>query len=78
MHKTVSFAGSQEGEVFSFVFCDASGNQYFLCELKCPVHGMNPLIYDQIANLKNIKVETKNFDGKEYITKVLVSKKNLR
>lgn len=78
MRKRVSFSGSQGDEVFSFVFCDDDGNRYLLCEEKHSVDGMNPFVYDQIANLKNVQVETKIIDGKEYITKIFVSKKDFK
>ena len=42
---------------------------------KHPVDGMNPFVYDQIADFKR---EPNNIDAKEYITKALVSKKDFR
>lgn len=78
MKKYVSFAGSQEGESFSFVFVDENGDKFFLNELKQPVEGMSPFVYDQIANLKNVMVETKDIQGFHYVTRIYLSKKDFR
>ncbi|KPQ28519.1 MAG: hypothetical protein HLUCCX14_10285 [Marinobacter excellens HL-55] len=68
--KTVQFVGEKQDKKFCFHFQDEEKQDYYLDEDVCPVSGLSPLIYDQLAKNRSFSVRFQERSGARYIVSI--------